>query len=506
MLIIQAPDGLEIEVKIPEGVAENEIFDVEYGNNEAHSVLNSPTRTASPESATSVDRDTSALNLRPAGSADHAQREAGWDHRFIHHDSISTEAATSFSTSFSISPGSAKYLTNVEGSSVYQRLVNDNQKRAAKMDNKIEQAAERENAQLRSTPKLSRGTQEMALKLSREDRQARLLRPCREDHDPEVQPRQTTSKEPRVGAAEVVRRMEQDRQERLLRQKQYHQDAVTQHSFHPTIPAKSIGITQQLGNLAESKVSARDPILGNGTTESALVIDSVAQELRSRLKASAYRKGGMDLRRLFQQYDRKNDGLLGPIEFARAVRCEGKLDRAKISDTEIGEIFSLVDVNKDNKVSFKEFQEFLNKRSTRRLKDASKRQTLSVQRQKEALQAYMDDLQKQKQEALMNEDYETAAILRDDIANLEGGAVLDAEQDATAAAPTDTVEASPATAWPASGGALALIRDDGPDAPDSMPIQAATKIMHCARWVSDHGREFEDTLKKKHLGATGWVS
>ena len=507
VILIQAPNGHEVEVEVPHGVCEGEIFDVEYSAPEP------PPAYSSDEEGGTDDGDGEADALK-------AEREEGWDDRFHTAQGWIPRAVAPFLSS----PGSAKFLAERKGG-VWRRLEADTSKREASMESKVLLAAEETSAQLRDKPQISKATQQMAGKLSRQARQDRLMKPCRTVTPPaEEEPVPTRSRVSRVTSADpVIGRMEQDRRDRELRQRQYEVESKTQHRFKPLIPDRSIGITQQLGSLcgvsqrtisvpAPTRVSADDPDEG-----AALDTDSILRKLKARLRACAYTNGKTDLRRLFEDYDRNNDGGLSLIEFSRAVRSDGKVDRGKLSHKELAEIFHLIDENQDGTVSFKEFQEFLTKKpTTTKSKASSRRQRISLDRQRGALQAHIDDLQQQKQEALLNEDYEMAARLRDEIEKMRVS-VLDVQPvpgGSLNVLVTCDSTAQDQSMWPVAYSAgsdqqlspisSSLLMDDGPDPPKNMPSQASLTIVHCAKWVAQHGDEFEDTLKKKHLGATGW--
>eukprot|EP01052_Picozoa_sp_SAG31_P005720 SAG31_NODE_256_length_19032_cov_5.305181_7_plen_1244_part_00 len=220
---------------------------------------------------------------------------------------------------------------------------------------------------------------------------------------------------------------------------------------------------------------------------------------------------------------------LSLIEFGRAVRTDGNVDRCKLSKKELDEIFHHIDENGDGRVSFKEFEDFLllprwhpsGGSLSRRARAAARRSKVSLDRQLEALNAHIDGLQEQKQNALLAEDYELAARLRDEIDRMRVS-VLDVEPKSgntlnvlvgNGRMPSDPLQrhsqetSTGANQWPvayAANTTQQLLLDDGPDPPKNMPVPAALTIVHCAKWVAQHGAEFEETLKRKHLGATGW--
>ena len=94
-----------------------------------------------------------------------------------------------------------------------------------------------------------------------------------------------------------------------------------------------------------------DKLVGN--------VGKCMEELRRRFKASAYVTGRLDYKRLFEQYNRSNSGLLDWREFNAAVRKYGKVSKRVASDREVQVLFDMIDLNKDELISRDEFYTFL---------------------------------------------------------------------------------------------------------------------------------------------------
>lgn len=169
VILIQAPNGHEIEVEVPDKVLEGEIFDVDY----------SATASDCAYSDVEEDRDDGSESFTE-DEVRKREREMGWNSRFT---TAQGWVPGAVATHFGVSPGSAKYLAATVskgcGEQVWARLEADQSKRAAVLQRKVAQALEDVGALMRDKPQISKATQEMAAKLSKEDRHQRLLQPCR---------------------------------------------------------------------------------------------------------------------------------------------------------------------------------------------------------------------------------------------------------------------------------------------------------------------------------------
>ena len=86
---------------------------------------------------------------------------------------------------------------------------------------------------------------------------------------------------------------------------------------------------------------------------------AVVNKLRSKLSAQAYGRQGQDPYKLFQRYDRNNDGVLTFQEFKDAVRKGGQVTSSMLSDAEVRQIFQLVDVDNNATLSVDELTRFI---------------------------------------------------------------------------------------------------------------------------------------------------
>ena len=85
------------------------------------------------------------------------------------------------------------------------------------------------------------------------------------------------------------------------------------------------------------------------------------QTLRARLKAGSYGLGSSSQNpwKLFSGYDRDNDGSLTLDEFTNAVRKDGKMNAAVMSDKELAQLFRAVDVDQSGQIDIQELTEFV---------------------------------------------------------------------------------------------------------------------------------------------------
>jgi len=83
------------------------------------------------------------------------------------------------------------------------------------------------------------------------------------------------------------------------------------------------------------------------------------QRLRQKFKAASYSDGAMDLPRLFEHYDRDNSGEMDFDEFRRAVRKDGKITKAEVSDKALRKLFDDADTDKGGSIGLDEFVSLL---------------------------------------------------------------------------------------------------------------------------------------------------
>eukprot|EP00618_Florenciella_parvula_P024941 CAMPEP_0119492324 /NCGR_PEP_ID=MMETSP1344-20130328/16904_1 /TAXON_ID=236787 /ORGANISM="Florenciella parvula, Strain CCMP2471" /LENGTH=396 /DNA_ID=CAMNT_0007527645 /DNA_START=111 /DNA_END=1297 /DNA_ORIENTATION=+ len=65
--------------------------------------------------------------------------------------------------------------------------------------------------------------------------------------------------------------------------------------------------------------------------------------VRRKLLAAAYREGGLDINRLFRQYDKNHDGTLSLDEFLSAIRRDMHVSPAEVSEKDLRYLFSTLD-------------------------------------------------------------------------------------------------------------------------------------------------------------------
>ena len=86
---------------------------------------------------------------------------------------------------------------------------------------------------------------------------------------------------------------------------------------------------------------------------------SHVQQLRRKLAAAAYSKGGVDWGKLFRLYDTDKSGDLGWDEFRRAVRRDAHLTAQVVSEASLMRLFCLIDTDGSGTVEMAEFHAFV---------------------------------------------------------------------------------------------------------------------------------------------------
>ena len=82
--------------------------------------------------------------------------------------------------------------------------------------------------------------------------------------------------------------------------------------------------------------------------------------LRGRLKSMSYGMGrGQNPWALFSRYDRDNDGLLTLVDFTNAVRKDGGMNEATLSNKELVILFKTIDVDKSGHIDIQELTSFV---------------------------------------------------------------------------------------------------------------------------------------------------
>ena len=93
---------------------------------------------------------------------------------------------------------------------------------------------------------------------------------------------------------------------------------------------------------------------------SRLAIDAeMVGKLKQRVRAAAYKAGGVDYDKLFRHYDRDNSGSLEWDEFRPALRRDARVTKAMAPDVLLMQIFSVLDVRKCGSVLIPDFIDWL---------------------------------------------------------------------------------------------------------------------------------------------------
>ena len=84
------------------------------------------------------------------------------------------------------------------------------------------------------------------------------------------------------------------------------------------------------------------------------------EEIRHRIQSAAYKMGGTDYANLFDHIDKNHNGTLDYDEFHSVVRRVLHLNSQSLSDSHVQKAFTLIDVDKNHKISVDEIVAFAN--------------------------------------------------------------------------------------------------------------------------------------------------
>ena len=89
-------------------------------------------------------------------------------------------------------------------------------------------------------------------------------------------------------------------------------------------------------------------------TPSKRLTPAETKQVRSKLKAAAYSKNGVDWHKLFRHYDRSNNGELGVHEFKRALR-NAHITPSMLANNQIRHLFNTIDLDNGGTIDVEEF-------------------------------------------------------------------------------------------------------------------------------------------------------
>ena len=366
-------------------------------------------------------------------------------------------------TQFKMSPGSAKMVDN-DGLTFVERQELRLKQRQEKMEARKKELEERELAEVTAQPALSKASLRMTKEtihasLSREERMERLTSPVRQRSPkaaeasmrPLGSPPRTTStpgsrkKSTRLGspqASAAERLSKTSSRDRLRKEGQAH---ATDLTFQPAINNSS----RDMATRRRSPRGARN--LGSPSRSG---VASALSSIKTNIKTVWDQPGGVNIEKLFEHYDKDQDGWLSFSEWTRAIRRDGIAvgSGQHLSDEEHRQIFDYVDVDQDGYISLSEFRQFLQPKSRRRTTSGARSPAADSPRSSRGPRP---------------------------------------SPQRTPIAPADRPLIKPA----ASLGA--------PQPPTTLPAASAELIEHCAEWVARHGQQFETILKNRNFGQPG---
>merc|ERR1712178_133160 len=111
------------------------------------------------------------------------------------------------------------------------------------------------------------------------------------------------------------------------------------------------------------EAQAKEEQKANAAKKPAIVDIGITEKqeklLRGKIRAVAYSNGKLDLHKLFRFYDRDNSEGICIEEFTSMSRRDGKLTTADVSDSDLNKFFKSLDLASDGRLSFHEFQLWL---------------------------------------------------------------------------------------------------------------------------------------------------
>lgn len=357
---------------------------------------------------------------------------------------------------FKMSPGSARLVKNDDGLSFMERQERRAEQALLRKEDRKKQIAEEELAEVTAQPALSKASLKMTKhtvheSMSREERLDRLTSPTRvrQASPPSMRavalatsalgspPRRTKSK--RGSPSASADRLSKSSLREQLRKQGAAQ--ATELTFQPAINNSS-------RSMATKRRSPRHSPRNLGSPSRSGVASALSS-IKTNIKSVWDQPGGVNVEKLFEHYDKDQDGWLSFSEWTRAIRRDGVAvgSGQHLSDEEHRQIFDYVDVDADGYISLAEFRQFLQPKSRRRTNSAGPSPT-------------------------------------------RGG------RPSPRRAKIAPATAPAAIATQASG-------LGGPEAPASLPAASAELIEHCAEWVARHGQQFETILKKRNFGQPG---
>jgi len=104
----------------------------------------------------------------------------------------------------------------------------------------------------------------------------------------------------------------------------------------------------------------------NPPSEDEILSQDVAM-VRSRLMASGYSQGGLNLKRLYKELDKDGTGALSVEELIRAIRRDAKVTADVMPDNMVKKLFARMDTSGDGFISLEEFSVFMDRKPEQRI-------------------------------------------------------------------------------------------------------------------------------------------
>ena len=374
---------------------------------------------------------------------------------------VASLKAAQASGPFKMSPGSARLVKDDDGLTFMERQERRAEAALLKREERKKQIAEEELAEVTAQPALSKASLKMTKhtvheSMSREERLDRLTSPTRvrQASPPSLRsvalatsvlsspPRRTKSKRGLGSPSASGDRLSKSSSREQLRKQGAAQ--ATDLTFQPAINNSSRSMATKRRSPRQSPRNLGSPSRSG--------VASALSSIKTNIKSVWDQPGGVNIEKLFEHYDKDQDGWLSFSEWTRAVRRDGIAvgSGQHLSDEEHRQIFDYVDVDADGYISLSEFRQFLQPKSRRRTNSAGPSPSPT-----------------------------------------RGGRPSPRRSKiapATAPAAIPTAQASGL---------------GGPEAPSSLPAASAELIEHCAEWVARHGQQFETILKNRNFGQPG---